>query len=67
MWTNDPVADAERAAEDERPVVETCDLCGKPIHSGNGTHYGDDYYAFNDCIVCEDCLSDYTDGFKVIG
>lgn len=67
MWTNDPVADAERAAEDERPVIETCDLCGKPIYGGNGTFYGDDHYCFPDAVICEDCLSDYTDGFKVIG
>jgi hypothetical protein len=40
------------------PTNKTCAFCGDAIN------VGDDYYDFYDKIVCEDCLSKYTDGFK---
>ena len=40
------------------PSDKVCDLCGDPIFIGY------DYYDFDGKIVCEDCLSKYTDEFK---
>lgn len=65
-WSvDDPVRDAEDAAEDTRPIKGYCEYCGDEIHGGDVTHYGDEAYDFDGVLVCEDCLSIYTNEHKI--
>ena len=57
--TDDPVADAERVAEDTRPILYYCDECGCPIYGEDSLYEGDYYYEVDDFYVCEDCLRDF--------
>ena len=41
-----------------QPSNLTCDYCNDHIY------FGYDYYDFDGKIVCEDCLSRYTDEFR---
>ncbi len=55
MWTNDPVADAERyAAEQERKLDELpkCCECDHPIQT-------EKCFEFNGELMCPQCLKDY--------
>lgn len=52
MWTDDPVADAERYfAEQDREIekLPVCADCGEHIQA-------DHYYLINDEPICPDCL-----------
>lgn len=55
MFTDDPVADAERyMAEQEKALASLpeCDICGR--------HIQDEYcYQINDDIICESCMVEY--------
>nr|DAL88883.1 MAG TPA: hypothetical protein [Caudoviricetes sp.] len=55
MWTDDPIADAERyAAEQDRRLdkLPVCCECGEPIQ--------DDFcYEINDDLICEGCMNTY--------
>lgn len=67
MWwtgqrTADPIADAERASWDNRPVIGNCEKCGCEIHGAdvNNTVEADEAFLFDDgCMVCDYCLLDY--------
>ena len=59
--TSDPVADAERASEDSRPIIGHCDECGCDIHGENALYEADEYYEINGDKVCEDCLQSFMD------
>lgn len=46
--------------QQEIVVFKTCDMCGNEIYEG------DEYYDFDDEVICEDCLMDYVNEFKTI-
>lgn len=50
---NRPWLDAEIAAEDNRPVFNTCEECGEPIRRG------DEYCEVGDVFMHYDCVSDW--------
>lgn len=52
FWTNDPVADAERYADEheiKEEALPVCFECRERI-------YDDEYYDVYDDIMCADCL-----------
>lgn len=55
MWTNDPVADAERyysGQERQLDKLPRCSECDEPIQ--------DEYcYCINDEYICEECMQQY--------
>ena len=40
-------------------VVGHCVECGREIYGGNEQYMPEEYYEFEDDMVCEDCLRDY--------
>ena len=44
--------------QQEMVVFKTCDMCGGEIYEG------DEYYDFDDEVICEDCLMDYVNEFR---
>lgn len=52
--TADPVADAERYAEDDTPTIGICDNCGHEIHV-----WEDAYRVDAGLVLHEDCLLEY--------
>ena len=57
---DDPVADAEDWAEDRRPLVGNCEVCGCELHGGDDRWDADDGYEVEDNVfVCDDCLREY--------
>lgn len=52
MWTDDPIADAERYAmkqEEARERLPVCADCGEHVCD-------DHYYLINDEVICPNCL-----------
>ena len=49
----------ELAVEDEEARLPVCDMCGRAI-------WDDYYYEFGDEIICEDCLSEWADRYRVL-
>lgn len=54
MWTNDPVADAERYAAEQEKRLRMLPLC-----SECGEHIQDEHlYEINDEYICERCMNE---------
>ena len=54
-YSDDPVRDYNRKAHDEDVWLKSlpkCEHCKDPIQDEN-------YYEFEDALVCEECLTDY--------
>lgn len=54
-WTGDPLADFDRydaQQQAELKKLPKCKYCEEPIQ-------GEDYFEFEDKILCEDCLISY--------
>lgn len=67
IYTGDPVRDAEAYQNEleEREAARdyiVCDLCGGKIYKEEGIYEGDQYWLFEDAIVCEKCLDNYLSG-----
>ena len=63
--TSDPVKDAENAALDTRPVLGYCTECGCEIHGGNEFFESDEAYCIDDEYVCDGCLREYMNKYKL--
>lgn len=48
------------AQQQDYEVAKTCDICSSDIC------VGEEYYDFDGEIVCNNCIRDYVDDFKVI-
>ena len=64
--TFDPIADAIEyyGREDTRPVVGRCVVCDDPIRGEDSIWHGDDYYEFDDDLVCDYCVLKYIERFR---
>lgn len=40
-------------------IIGYCACCERPIRDGNEEYLSDEYYQFEDDMVCEDCLIQY--------
>lgn len=52
---DDPVSDANRAMDDDRPVIGTCESCGEDIHGMDESEEGDGHWNIDGCMYCENC------------
>lgn len=56
---DDPVADAEEAATDKRPVLGHCEVCGCEIHGSTEFYDPDDAFCIEGAYICFDHLHNY--------
>lgn len=52
MWTDNPILDYERYADEQQEALERCpicEICGEYIQDEH-------YYEINDEAVCQECL-----------
>lgn len=55
FFTDDPVADAARYAEEQQKELDKlprCDYCDEPIQD-------DFYFSINDEVICEECMVEH--------
>lgn len=62
--SGDPIRDAERWQEELEDMESgrdfiLCDNCGGKIFREDDKFDGDDYWEFDDAIVCKECLDEY--------
>lgn len=59
-WSRDePELDWEDYAasrEDNRPIIDTCPVCGEPVHDENEDWEKDDAYEIDGWVLHEDCV-----------
>ena len=67
LRTADPVADAERHAEDPRPLIDYCPVCKKGVYDEWRGYEKDDAYEMDEYVIHEECVIKYlnTHGYKL--
>ena len=67
-WMRDePTLDAEESAQDTRPILDVCPICGRDVHGGDEYYEPDDAYCFEGEYVHQECVFQYLkeNGYKV--
>ena len=67
-WMRDePELDAEESAEDTRPVLDVCPVCGRNVYGGDETHEPDEAFCIDDNYVHRECALTYLEenGYRV--
>ena len=65
-WFRDnPEADAMDNAEDTRPIIGYCEVCGCAIHGSTEIYEADDGYDLEGTIICADHLKEYFEDNKI--
>lgn len=64
-----PELDAEEYANrgNNRPILDTCPVCGEPVYGGNDEYNPDDAYEIDGSVVHDDCVIEYLNrnGYKI--
>ena len=67
--SSDPELDAEAFANrgNDRPILDTCPVCGEPVYGGNDEYDPDDAYEIDGDIIHCDCAIEYLNrnGYKL--